>query len=159
MTCSFRDDWAFCLQLVTGRRIFVIPDRIARLNFANPMKVYLYDKCGTCRKAVKWLGERGIAYKAIPIRETPPNKSALKKMLKAKEGQRKKLFNTSSKDYREPEVKECLPDLSDDEAIALLASRGNLIKRPFVLDGDVALVGFKADSTANWLTSMMWDVL
>ena len=109
------------------------------------MKVYLYEKCGTCRKALKWLDERGIAYEAIPIRETPPNKSILKKMLQAKDGQRKKLFNTSSKDYRDPEVKDRLPHLTDDEAIALLASRGNLIKRPFVLDGEVALVGFRED--------------
>ena len=81
----------------------------------------------------------------VSIRETPPSKTVLKKMLKAKDGQRKKLFNTSSKDYRDPEVKNSLPDLSDDEAMALLASRGNLIKRPFVLEGEVALVGFKED--------------
>ena len=109
------------------------------------MKVYIYEKCGTCRKALNWLDERGIDYQTAPIRETPPSKTALKKMLKAKEGQRKKLFNTSSKDYREPEVKERLPDLSDDQSIALLASRGNLIKRPFILEGEVALVGFKED--------------
>lgn len=109
------------------------------------MKVYLYEKCGTCRKALKWLDERGIGYQAVPIRDTPPSKTALKKMLKAKEGQRKKLFNTSSKDYRDPEVKDQLPNLTDDEAIALLASRGNLIKRPFVLGERVALVGFKEE--------------
>ena len=109
------------------------------------MKVFVYEKCGTCRKAIKWLEERGIDYQAVPIRETPPSKATLKKMLKAKEGQRKKLFNTSSKDYREPEVKERLPDLSDDEAMELLASRGNLVKRPFVLEGDIALVGFKEE--------------
>ena len=109
------------------------------------MKIYLYDKCGTCRKSLNWLNARGIAYETAPIRETPPSKTALKKMLKAKNGELKKLFNTSSKDYRDPEVKDRLPDLSDDEAMELLASRGNLIKRPFVLDGDVALVGFKEE--------------
>ena len=109
------------------------------------MKIYLYDKCGTCRKALNWLNARGIAYESTPIRETPPSKTALKKMLKAKNGELKKLFNTSSKDYRDPEVKDRLPDFSTDEAVALLASRGNLIKRPFVLSDDVALVGFKED--------------
>ena len=113
------------------------------------MKVYIYEKCGTCRKALKWLDERGIEYQTVSIRETPPSKTVLKKMLKAKDGQRKKLFNTSSKDYREPEVKNSLPDLSDDEAMALLALRGNLIKRPFVLEGEVALVGFKEDEWAE----------
>ena len=42
-------------------------------------------------------------------------------------------------------MKDRLPNLSDDEAIALLASRGNLIKRPFLLDGEIALIGFKED--------------
>ena len=107
------------------------------------MNVYIYDKCGTCRKALNWLDERGIDYQTSPIRETPPSKSALKKMLKARNGELKKLFNTSSKDYRDPEVKDRLPELSIDEALALLASRGNLIKRPFVLSDDVALVGFR----------------
>jgi len=116
------------------------------------MKVYIYQKCGTCRKAMKWLEERGIAHETVPIRETPPTQSILKKMLKAKNGERKKLFNTSSKDYRDPEVKDRLPDLSDDEALELLASRGNLIKRPFVLEGKVALVGFKED---EWEESLV----
>ena len=109
------------------------------------MKIYLYDKCGTCRKALNWLNARALAYETAPIRETPPSKTALKKMLKAKNGELKKLFNTSSKDYRDPEVKDRLPDLSDDEAMELLASRGNLIKRPFVLGEGVALVGFKEE--------------
>ena len=115
------------------------------------MKVYLYEKCGTCRKAIQWLDSCDIRYQKVPIRETPPSKALLKKMLKAKDGLRKKLFNTSSKDYRDPEVKDRLPHLTDDEAVALLASRGNLIKRPFVLDGEVALVGFRED---EWETAL-----
>ena len=107
------------------------------------MKIYVYEKCGSCRKALKWLDQRGIAYDTVPIREKPPSKTALKKMLKAKDGQLKKLFNTSSKDYRDPEVKGRLPEMRVDEAIGLLASRGNLIKRPFVLSDEVALVGFR----------------
>ena len=37
-------------------------------------KVYEYKGCSTCRKALKWLEAQGIEYKAVPIRETPPNK-------------------------------------------------------------------------------------
>ena len=110
------------------------------------MKVYVYEKCGTCRKALKWLEERGVAHQTAPIRETPPSKTALKKMLRAKNGELKKLFNTSSKDYRDPAVKDKLPELSVDEALSLLNSKGNLVKRPFVLAGDdVALLGFKEE--------------
>ena len=109
------------------------------------MKVYVYDKCGTCRKALNWLGLNELKYTKIPIRDNPPSKTALKKMLKAKSGELKKLFNTSSKDYRDPAVKDRLPDLSVDQALGLLASRGNLIKRPFLLSEEVALIGFKEE--------------
>ncbi len=109
------------------------------------MKVYLYDKCGTCRKALKWLDLNELKYVKVPIRDNPPSKTALKKMLKAKNGELKKLFNTSSKDYRDPAVKDRLPDLSVDQALDLLASRGNLIKRPFLISEEVALIGFKEE--------------
>jgi arsenate reductase len=35
--------------------------------------------------------------------------------------------------------------MADDEAIALLASNGNLVKRPFVIGNQVALTGFKSE--------------
>ena len=41
------------------------------------------------------------------------------------------------------ELKDKLPGMSTAEAIDLLASNGNLIKRPFLIDGDRGLVGFK----------------
>jgi arsenate reductase len=44
------------------------------------LKVYCYDKCGTCRKALKYLDENKIAYSTVPIRERPPSKTALRKM-------------------------------------------------------------------------------
>ena len=66
-------------------------------------------------------------------------------MIKYHEGELKKLFNTSSKDYRDPLVKEKIPSLSREEIISLLQERGNLIKRPFVIGENVALQGFKPD--------------
>jgi arsenate reductase len=69
-------------------------------------------------------------------------------MLGAKNGELKKLFNTSSKDYRDPAVKDRLPNLSVDQAIDMLASRGNLIKRPFLMSEEVALIGFKEEEWA-----------
>lgn len=109
------------------------------------MKVYTYAKCSTCRKAVKWLSEKEISFTEIPIRDQPPTKTELKKMLKAYGGELKRLFNTSGQDYRALGIKDKLGSMSDDEAIDLLAGNGNLIKRPFLLSGDVGLVGFKED--------------
>ena len=69
------------------------------------MKIYQYEKCESCRKAVRWLNEREIKFTSFPIRDKTPNKKEIQQMIKAHGGELKKLFNTSSKDYRDPKVK------------------------------------------------------
>jgi len=107
-----------------------------------PLKAYTYKNCGTCRKATKWLDAQGIAHTEIPIRETPPTVPELNRMLAAYDGEIRRLFNTSGGDYKELGLKDTLDGMSKDEALALLATNGNLVKRPFALGEQVALVGF-----------------
>lgn len=109
------------------------------------LKIYTYKQCGTCKKAVKWLDAKGVAYGEVPIRETPPTLAELKRMLKAQGGEIKKLFNTSGMDYKQLNMREMLPGMSDADALNLLSSNGNLVKRPFVLGKDTATVGFKEE--------------
>ena len=109
------------------------------------MKFYQYEKCESCRKAKKWMAEKGLSFESFSIRETPPSKKELKAMLDVHEGQIKKLFNTSSKDYRDSEIKSNLPTMSEEDIISLLASRGNLIKRPFLIGDGIYLQGFKPE--------------
>lgn len=107
--------------------------------------MYTYQGCSTCRDAVKWLRQRGVTFTELPIRETPPTLTELRGMLKAFEGNLRAMFNTSGMDYRAMGLKDKLPGLSTDEALKLLASNGNLIKRPFVIDPakQIYLTGFK----------------
>ena len=113
------------------------------------LKVYAYSGCGTCRKALKFLEENEVPHKLLPIRETPPTLAELKRMLKAYDGDLRRLFNTSGQDYRALGMKDKLPDMKDSEALTLLAGNGNLIKRPFVIGNDAGLVGFKPDEWAR----------
>ena len=105
------------------------------------LKVYEYSGCSTCRKALKFLDARGVAYEALPIVETPPSAKELKTMLKFAADVRR-LFNTSGVLYRELGVAEQLKTLSVSSALALLAKHGKLVKRPFVLLKDRGLLGF-----------------
>ena len=107
------------------------------------MKIYTLKICDSCRKATKWLKANNIAFEEIPIRETPPSTEELHRALTDLNGEICKLFNTSGQDYRSLNLKNTLPTLSDDEAIALLASNGNLIKRPFLFTEDSVRVGFR----------------
>lgn len=109
------------------------------------LRIYAYEKCDTCRKAVKFLQARGVDHEVVPIRQQPPAREALRRMLGYVDGDIRRLFNTSGQDYRAMNLKESLPGMSVDEAIDLLASNGNLVKRPFALGDDYGLVGFKQD--------------
>ncbi|MCK0472761.1 arsenate reductase family protein [Halalkalibacter sp. APA_J-10(15)] len=112
---------------------------------------YHYPKCGTCRKAKKWLEEKGIEVNDVHIVENPPTKEELKIMVENSGLEIKKFFNTSGKKYRELNVKEKLPTMTEDEALELLASDGMLIKRPLTTDQKKVTVGFKEDLfEQNW---------
>jgi arsenate reductase len=108
----------------------------------SALKIYTYANCDTCRKAVKWLRAHDLAFDERPIRETPPTAAELRTMLAAHRGERRRLFNTSGKDYREQKLGEKLPAMSEAAALGLLAGNGNLVKRPFLLGARVALTGF-----------------
>jgi len=109
------------------------------------LRVYSYSGCSTCRNALKFLAAHGIPHEVLPIRETPPKPAELRQMLKHVGGEIRKVFNTSGLDYKAMNLKEKLPAMSTEEAIELLSTKGNLVKRPFVLGEGVGLVGFKPD--------------
>ena len=109
------------------------------------LRLYEYKGCDTCRRAKKFLESRGLAFEAIPIREQPPTKAELKRMLALYGGDLRRLFNTSGGDYKAMKLAERLPKLTVAEALDLLTSNGNLVKRPFLLAHKSGLVGFKEE--------------
>jgi len=108
-------------------------------------KVYIYQKCSTCRDALKWLETHGIPHQVLAIRETPPTPAELKTALCILGGDIKKLFNTSGMDYRALGMKDQLLTLTETEIFDLLSKNGNLVKRPFLIGDGKALAGFKPE--------------
>jgi arsenate reductase len=117
----------------------------------NVVIVYTYAKCSTCRDATKWLRTRGVPFVEKPIYEQPPSLAELRRMLALQRGELRRLFNTSGIQYRERGLAEKLPKMSEAEALALLASDGRLVKRPFLLGEKVGLLGFDA---ARWAAAL-----
>jgi len=113
---------------------------------------YWYPKCGTCRKAKKWLDENQIAYADIHIAENPPSRNDLENLYKNSGLDIKKFFNTSGMKYRELGLKDKIKTLSEAELLDLLATDGMLIKRPILTDGQKVTVGFKEEEyETTWL--------
>ena len=115
------------------------------------IRLYIYDKCGTCRAALKFLAARGAKAEIVPIRERPPTKVELKRMLGLMGGELRRLFNTSGVDYRALGMKDRLPGMSETEAMELLAQNGNLVKRPFLLTPGGGTVGFNEETWSRLL--------
>lgn len=109
------------------------------------VKLYSYKGCGSCKKALKFLAEQGVKHGVLPIRETPPSPEELRQMAAIYNGDLGKLFNRSGTTYRELKMKDRLPGMPESEQIALLASHGNLVKRPFALVGATGMLDFKED--------------
>ena len=106
-----------------------------------------YPKCTTCAKARKWLEENGIVFEERDIKEDKPARKELVKWHKQSGLPLRRFFNTSGMLYRELQLKDKLPGMSEDEMFDLLATDGMLVKRPLAIAGDKVLVGFKQ---AEW---------
>lgn len=106
-----------------------------------------YPKCTTCAKARKWLEENGIDFEERDIKEDKPARKELVKWHKASGLPLRRFFNMSGMLYRELQLKDKLPDMTEDEMFDLLATDGMLVKRPLAIAGDKVLVGFKQ---AEW---------
>ena len=102
-----------------------------------------YPACTTCKKAKKWLDERQVSYEDRHIKEQNPTLDELKQWHKASGLPLKKFFNTSGQLYKSMNLKDTLPDMSEEEQYSLLASDGMLVKRPILVGTDFVLVGFK----------------
>ena len=107
------------------------------------IKVYCYDRCSTCKKALSWLESNNIKYEKIDIKTNHPDESTLRELYKKSALPLKKFFNTSGILYREQKLSEKLPSMSEQEQIKLLASDGMLVKRPLLVCAGAVIPGFK----------------
>jgi arsenate reductase len=116
------------------------------------MLVLVYRKCSTCIKALKWLDANGVEYVERAIVEENPTYEELKEWYGKSGMPLKKFFNTSGVLYKEMQLKDKLPTMSEEEQLKLLATDGKLVKRPLVVGEDFVLTGFKE---AEWNEKML----
>ena len=86
------------------------------------LKVYCYSRCTTCKKALKWLDDNGIAYELTDIKTDHPDEDTLRKYHATSGLPLKRFWNTSGIPYREMGLSKKLPSMREDEQYALRAS-------------------------------------
>lgn len=104
-----------------------------------------YPKCSTCQKAKKWLTENNIDFTDRNIVEQNPTVEELSTWFKQSGLPLKRFFNTSGMLYKEQNLKDKLPTMSEEEQLELLANNGMLVKRPLLIGEDIILIGFRQD--------------
>ena len=109
------------------------------------MKFICYPKCSTCQKAKKWLEEHNVEYSERHIVENNPTYDELKEWYTKSGLPLKKFFNTSGLLYKEMQLKDKIPTMSEEEQLKLLATNGMLVKRPLLVLENTVLVGFKEE--------------
>jgi arsenate reductase len=116
------------------------------------LTIYQYPSCSTCRRAVAFLDKLGITYDKVDITKAPPTAKQLAAIKATAGAPLRALFNTSGESYRAGDFKTKLPTMTEAQALAALAADGKLIKRPLLVGGDVALIGF---DEAAWRTALV----
>lgn len=116
------------------------------------LTVYCYSRCTTCKKALKWLEDHEIEHTVVDIKADHPDEATLRKYYAQSGLPLKRFFNTSGIPYRELELSKKLPNMSEDEQFALLATDGMLVKRPLLVGEDFVLTGFKE---AEWAGELL----
>lgn len=111
-----------------------------------------YPKCSTCQKAKKWLDDHGVTYENRHIKEQNPSAAELKEWHGRSGRPLKKFFNTSGLVYKALELKDKLPDMTEQEQYDILSTDGMLVKRPLIIGEDFVLIGFKE---AEWEKALL----
>lgn len=116
------------------------------------MQFICYPKCSTCQKARKWLEADHLEFTERHIVEENPSYEELKEWYAESGLPLKKFFNTSGMLYKEMQLKDKLPTMSEEEQLKLLATNGMLVKRPLIVKGNIILTGFKE---AEWEKALL----
>ena len=102
-----------------------------------------YTKCTTCQKARKWLDANDIAYEERHIAEQNPSAAELRTWHERSGLPLRRFFNTSGMLYRQLNLKDRIPSMTDEEIYELLSTDGMLVKRPMIITDEKVLVAFR----------------
>ena len=84
-----------------------------------------------------------MSYELRDIKEDNPSLDELREWHKLSGLPLRRFFNTSGLIYRSMDLKNKLPEMSEEEQLRLLASDGMLVKRPLLITDSKVLVGFR----------------
>ena len=111
---------------------------------ANDVEIYLYSSCTSCRKAEGLLGDLGVQADRRDYFKDRFSREELVSLLTRTGKRPGDVLSTRSTPYRALELES--KQLSDDELIDLMVEHPQLLRRPLIVRGNDATVGFNRDA-------------
>ncbi len=106
------------------------------------LTVYGIKNCDSMKKAFQWLDAQGIAYEFVDFKKTPPTRDQVATWLSLVGDA---LVNTRGPSYRQlPE--DLRANFSGDTRINAIVDKPTLIKRPLMVRGSTATVGYQPEA-------------
>lgn len=115
--------------------------------------ILCYEKCTTCKKALKWVEDKGCAVQVRPIKEENPSVEEIRQWHERSGLPLKRFFNTSGTLYKEMKLKDRLPGMGEEEQYQLLSTDGMLVKRPLLVTENGVCPGFREDQWERLLNA------
>ena len=113
------------------------------------MTVYQKPTCSTCREVDKILRESGADYDKIDYYVEPIPEGKLRELIKKMRISPRDLLRTKEDLYRQLDLGN--PKHSDDELIKLMAENPDLMQRPIVEKGSLAVLARPAENIRRLL--------
>jgi arsenate reductase len=116
-----------------------------------PEKMTVYQKptCSACREVDKILRESGAEYEKIDYYVEPIGEQKLRELIKKMRVSPRDLLRTKEEIYRQLDLGN--PKHSDEELIKLMAQHPDLIQRPIVEKGNLAVLARPAENIRQLL--------
>ncbi|QOW09248.1 arsenate reductase (glutaredoxin) [Kaistella flava (ex Peng et al. 2021)] len=102
------------------------------------IKILHNNSCSKSRGILEYLDENGVAFEIIDIINQPLSEMELRTVLKKLHCPVKDLVRTNEKLYKEQFGDK---NLGDDDLIQMLLQNPELIQRPIIIKGSVAMIG------------------
>ncbi len=105
------------------------------------MKIFTLKNCDTCKKALKWLESKGVAFQNHDVRADGLTADQVGPLVKALGWET--AINRRSTTWRGLSEAD-KSDIDDAKAVDLIVANPTLMKRPVYVSGDCTIAGFDA---------------
>lgn len=103
------------------------------------IKILHNNSCSKSRAILEYLDENNVKFEIIDFIQNPLSKLELRTVLKKLNSNPKEIIRFHEKEFKELNLN--LDELSEDQIINILTEHPQLLQRPILIKGKIAMIG------------------